>query len=108
MSEVGSIDFAVGVHVRLRESRVDWSPEREERAEVCAVDWVVDEQVREALASIGNRVEIEVRRAGGNLAHIADAVAVAVGLCWIEDGGAVVDRVRATVFVGVEWRWAYD
>jgi hypothetical protein len=43
MPEVSAIDFAVTIHVRLRQSRVDWSPEREQRAEVCAIDLVVNE-----------------------------------------------------------------
>ena len=106
MPEVGSVDFAVGIHVRLRKSRVNWSPEREECAEVCAVDLVVDEQVRKALAGIGNRVLVEIRRTGCNLTHVANAVAVAVGLQRIEDGGAVVDRVAASIAIGIEWWWS--
>jgi hypothetical protein len=48
---------------------------------------------------------VEVRRAGSDFTHVADAVIVAVGLCWIEDGGAVVDGVGATVAVSVDlWR----
>jgi hypothetical protein len=43
MPEIGSIDFAVTIHIRLRESRVDWSPEREQCAEVCTVDLPVNE-----------------------------------------------------------------
>jgi hypothetical protein len=47
VSEVSAVNDAVTVNVRLRESRVDGSPKREQRAEVCAVDLVVDEQVCE-------------------------------------------------------------
>ena len=61
MPEVGSIDFAVGIHVRLRESRVDWSPEREQHAEVCTVNLAIDEQVRETLASVGDGVAVEAK-----------------------------------------------
>jgi hypothetical protein len=42
MPEVRSVDIAVAIHVRLRESWVDWSPEREQRTEVCTVDLAVD------------------------------------------------------------------
>jgi hypothetical protein len=102
MPKVGSIDFPVTIQVRLREARVDWSPEREQRAEVCAVDLAVDEQVRKALAGIGNRVLVEILRTGCNLTNVANAVVVAVSLSWVRDGGAVVDGVGATVAVGVE------
>ena len=103
MPEVGSVDFAVGIHVRLRKSRVNWSPEREQHAEVCTVNLAVDEKVRETLASIGNGVVVEVWRAGGNFARIADAVVVAIGLRWVGDSGAVIVGVGSTVAVGVEW-----
>ena len=77
MPEVCSVDFAVTIHVCLRKSRVHWSPEREQRAEVCAIDLVVDEQVCNALAGIRHRVEIEVRRARSEFARVANAVAAA-------------------------------
>jgi len=108
MPEIGSVDFAVGIHVRLRKSRVNWSPEREQHAEVCTVNLAIDEQVCKALASIGNRVAVEVRYAGREFARVAYAVVVAVGLRWVEDRRAVVDGVGSTVAIGIGGCWAFD
>jgi hypothetical protein len=68
----------------------------------------VDEQVREALASVGDRVVVEVRRAGSDFARIAYAVGVAVGLRGVCNGGAVVGGVGATVAIGVDEWWSRD
>ena len=103
ISEVRSIDVTVTIDIRLRKSRVDWSPEREQGAEVCAVDLAVDEQVCDALADIGNGVVVEVWRAGSEFTHVTDAVVVAVCLRWVRDGGAVVDGVGATIAVSVDF-----
>jgi hypothetical protein len=108
MPEVGSVDFAVGIHVRLRKSRVNWSPEREQCAEVCAVDLAIDEQVRKALASVGDSVVIEVRRAGSKFARVAYAVVVAAGLQRICDSRAVVGGVGSAVAVGIDGWWTCD
>jgi hypothetical protein len=56
MSEVRSIDVPVTIDIRLWESRVDWSPKREQCAEVCAVDLMIDKQVCDALASVGDGI----------------------------------------------------
>ena len=93
MSKVSSIDFAVTIQVRLRKSRVNWSPEREQRAEVCTVDLPIDEQVRDALARIGNGVLVEVWRASSKFAHVANAVVVAVCLRWVVNAYAVVNGI---------------
>jgi hypothetical protein len=106
VSEVSAINDAVTVDVRLRESRVDWSPEREQRAEISTIDLVVDEQVRETLASVGDSVGVEVGRTSGDFARIAYAVVVAVGLQRIRDRGAVVGGVGSAVVVGVYERWS--
>jgi hypothetical protein len=62
---------------------------------------MIDKQVRKALARIGDRVLIEVGRAGDNFTHVAYVVGVAIGLRWVRDGGTVVGRVGATITVGI-------
>jgi hypothetical protein len=44
---------------------------------------------------------VEVRCTDCEFANIADAVVVAVSLCWVRDGRAVVGGVGSTVAVGV-------
>jgi len=75
---------------------------REQYAEVCAIHLAIDEQVRKTLAGVGNRVVVEVGRAGCDFARVAYAITVAVGLRWVCDGRAVVSRVSDAVPVGVD------
>lgn len=104
VAEVCAVHDAIAIEITRRVGG-RWTPLREQRAKVCAVDVPIDEQVREALAGIGNRVEIEVRSAGGEFARVADTVAVAICLRRVRDGWAVVVGVGAAVAVGVdEWR----
>ena len=102
IAEVCAVDFAVRIHIRLRESRVDRSPEREQHSEVCTVNLAVDEQICEALARVRNAVCVEITV---DIACIADSVMVTVGLVGIQNRRAVVDRIRPAITVRVRQGW---
>jgi hypothetical protein len=59
-------------------------------------------------AGIGDGVGVAVGCAGGEFAGVAYAVVVAIGLRWIEDGGAVVVGVGATIAISVDGWWDCD
>jgi hypothetical protein len=101
MPEICPIDLAGAIHIAYGVC-VRRAPLRQQDAEVCAVGLIVNEQIRKALAGIRNRVVVKVRYAGSELTHVTYAVAIAVSLRWVCDGGAVVGGVGATVAIGVD------
>jgi hypothetical protein len=58
-------------------------------------------EISDALAGIGDAVMVKVGPTSSDLASVTYAVAVAVGLVRVVDGGAVVGEIREPIVIRI-------